>query len=1219
MPPPLPMPLFEFHISRAARERYGVDDTLFSLSGNVVLANLPAVRRLARQVSERRVGLSPPLPELSPGDLNAMGLIDEALHLVAAMYQRERDPRSMSMALESIERELGRDRLDAALRAFVGAFPNSAVHRGQVTASGWLAGETAGTSHRAIALEEMLLLWLGNANPAFHPFRELFDDRELPDREAYAAVIGSLRRWFAERPRYGPFEQPLVDMLRSPALEHPDSLSGQLDYIRRHWGYLLGDFLLRLLTGLDVLGEEARARWMRTHPADWERLKDSGPGAILRFDHADHEPERFSPDRDWMPCVVLIAKSVYVWLDQLSRRHARDIRRLDQIPDEELDRFARWGINGLWLIGVWERSRASQTIKQRCGNPEAAASAYSLLDYVIAHDLGGELALDDLKRRAWARGIRLASDMVPNHMGVDSRWVIEHPDWFLSLSESPFPAYTFHGPDLSNDDRVTIQIDDHYYDRTDAAVVFKRTDRWTGDARFIYHGNDGTSYPWNDTAQLDYLNPRTREAVIQTILHVARQFPIIRFDAAMTLAKRHYQRLWYPEPGTGGAIPSRAEHGLTKAQFDAAMPQEFWREVVDRAAVEAPETLLLAEAFWLMEGYFVRTLGMHRVYNSAFMNMLRDERNANYRSVIKNTLEFDPEILKRYVNFMSNPDERTAVDQFGREDKYFGACTLMVTLPGLPMFGHGQVEGFEERYGMEYRRAYRDEQPDPTLVARHEREIFPLLHRRALFAEVREFRLYDFFTAEGHVNEDVFAYSNRRGDERALVVYHNRWAEAAGWIRTSAGFAVIDAGTRTLHQRSLGDGLGLTPRDGVYCRLRDVAHGLEYLRASRELCERGFYVELGAYQRHVFLDPREVRDSARDPWAGLARELNGRGVPSLDDALDELRRRPLTVPFRELLDAGLLGELAARVPAAQGAPAGAGDAVLVDRLVARVREVLEAARAAGMSRADAASLAARVRERIAALRAPEGTGSGAKGGAAAKAGTAAKAGAVAKAAAPARVAATPGFQPAWGTQRTWAIVVAVETIRALGELAGYRDARAARVGDLAREWRLDRVLREALAAAGLEASAAQQATDIVFALLAHVPAFEDAARRRLSPDRVFAAWLGDEPLRHILGVHTHADIEWFRKESFDDWFGLIAAVADLRPAADAGRLTRGRGRATPSPGRPAKEPAGTTGVWIARLEERARLSGWRTDGLLAASPAVEPPERAPRRSQTAKT
>ena len=157
-----------------------------------------------------------------------------------------------------------------------------------------------------------------------------------------------------------------------------------------------------------------------------------------------------------------------------------------------------------------------------------------------------------------------------------------------------------------------------------------------------------------------------REAVIQTILDVARQFPIIRFDAAMTLAKKHIQRLWYPEPGQGGAIPSRAEsRACRRPPSTPRMPVEFWREVVDRVAAEVPDTLLLAEAFWLMEGYFVRTLGMHRVYNSAFMNMLRDEENADYRLVIKNTLEFDPEILKRYVNFMNNPDEKTAVEQFG--------------------------------------------------------------------------------------------------------------------------------------------------------------------------------------------------------------------------------------------------------------------------------------------------------------------------------------------------------------------------------------------------------------------------------------------------------------------------------------------------------------------------------------------------------------------------
>jgi hypothetical protein len=266
--------------------------------------------------------------------------------------------------------------------------------------------------------------------------------------------------------------------------------------------------------------------------------------------------------------------------------------------------------------------------------------------------------------------------------------------------------------------------------------------------------------PWNDTAQLNYLNPEVRQAVIETILSVARKFPIIRFDAAMTLAKRHYQRLWFPEPGSGGDIPSRSDFGLSKAAFDRAFPQEFWRDVVDRVAAEVPDTLLLAEAFWLMEGYLYAPWEAPG-YNSAFMNMLRDEKNQEYRLVIKNTLEFDPEILKRYVNFMNNPDERTAVDQFGKGDKYFGICMVMATLPGLPMFGHGQIEGFTEKYGMEYRRAYWDEQPDSYLVERHNREIFPLLRRRYIFAEARDFLLFDFFLSEGHVNEDVYAYSNQ--------------------------------------------------------------------------------------------------------------------------------------------------------------------------------------------------------------------------------------------------------------------------------------------------------------------------------------------------------------------------------------------------------------------------------------------------------------------------
>ncbi|HEY4744650.1 MAG TPA: alpha-amylase family glycosyl hydrolase, partial [Desulfuromonadaceae bacterium] len=645
-----------------------------------------------------------------------------------------------------------------------------------------------------------------------------------------------------------------------------------------------------------------------------------GAGGASVFGGYDYpEYERFSPDADWMSNVVMMAKMVYVWLDQLSRQYGRPIDRLDQVPDAELDQLAAWGFTGLWLIGIWERSPASQRIKQLCGNPEAIASAYSLYDYEVATDLGGWEAMANLRERAERRGIRLASDMVPNHTGIYSRWVIQHPDWFVQTDYPPFPTYQFTGEDLSHDPDVCIQVEDGYWTKQDAAVVFRRHDRRDGRTRYIYHGNDGTSIPWNDTAQLNYLIPEVREAVIQTILHVARTFPIIRFDAAMTLAKKHYQRLWFPVRGLGGGIPSRAEHGMSREEFDTLFPVEFWREVVDRVAAEAPGTLLLAEAFWLMEGYFVRTLGMHRVYNSAFMNMLKQEENAKYRQTIGNVLEFNPEVLKRFVNFMNNPDEKTAVEQFGSQGKYFGACVLLATMPGLPMFGHGQIEGFREKYGMEYRRAYWDEQVDAGLVRGHEMWIFPLLRRRWLFSGSENFVLYDFHAGHG-VDENVFAYSNRSGDQRALVLYHNRHAATAGWVRGSVPFSAKgDNGEQALCRTTLGEALGFVNDGPVFYAFRDLTEGLEYLRPGRELWEKGLYAELGEYQFHVFLEFREIRDDGEHSWEALCTHLNGRGVESLEDERKQLRHATLNQVFQALLRCvpdGDAGALAAVVESA---------------------------------------------------------------------------------------------------------------------------------------------------------------------------------------------------------------------------------------------------------------------------------------------------------------
>ncbi|HWP68459.1 MAG TPA: alpha-amylase family glycosyl hydrolase [Rectinemataceae bacterium] len=890
----------EFHIHASIRSSLGVSTALFRTTGNLVIPDFSAARNLAAKIRALGTMNGQDTSKLSAGRLNAMGLIDEILHIVLRIYRERVLPGILGQLASRVSDEIGPVEYKALLKEFCSQFPPREVYQGLTSIDDWLESRsspssgTANVPNKDLAFEELILLKLANENPAFGPFRFLFDDglrpaETTPDsisrKTQYRHAFEAIERASLELPPFGPAGESasLMDLLRMPARAAPDSLESQLLWIREHWGASFDEIGLRILQSLDLIKEEETPRF------------PPGPGPILpyKYSASRNEYEKFTQDKDWMPSLVLVAKNSLVWLHQLSEVYGTKIIRLDQIPDRELDSLAARGINGLWLIGIWQRSPASEKIKRLCGNPEAAASAYSLFDYEIAPELGGWEALDNLRERCLWRGIRLAADMVPNHTGIDSAWVRTRPDLFIGSDHCPFPGYSFNGPDLSGDPSMGIWLEDHYYSKTDAAVVFKRLDRRNGKVRYIYHGNDGTGMAWNDTAQIDFLNPEARDAVRERILHVARHFSIIRFDAAMVLARQHIRRLWYPAPGSGGAIPSRAEHSMGEESFDKAMPHEFWREVVDECAEKAPDTLLLAEAFWMMEGYFTRTLGMHRVYNSAFMNMLKDEKNSLYRLTIRNTQEFDKQILKRFVNFMSNPDEETAIAQFGSGDKYFGVCTMMATMPGLPMFGHGQIEGLTEKYGMEYRRSYRDEKPDEALVARHEREIFPLLRMRKLFAEVDNFCLFDFLSGNHHVDENVFAYSNGLGEQRALVFYNNHWERSSGKIYASCAYSEKNPdGTKHMRTKTLVQALDLDPGPGNYLAAFELKSGLWYIHRCSDLNLEGWQVSLEGYQTLVFTEFSRVHDSDGS-FERLMISLKGKGIADLDEGLEEAARPEL--------------------------------------------------------------------------------------------------------------------------------------------------------------------------------------------------------------------------------------------------------------------------------------------------------------------------------------
>lgn len=908
---------YEFHVLKSARIRYGFEQSLFSITGDLIINTPAQARALAQKINKVKEEAGEFDKRTTPGQVNTLGLLHEIFHYAIRYYEEQENPGVLSRMKKALTERIGKEKFDALCFTFIEEYPPLPVFKKEITAEEYLKRETKGTPNSVIILEEMLLLHLENFNPGFKNIKDLFDNTSLIKKTDYGKFLNESKRYFQQETPFSLENMPLLDAFEKLILASPTDIGAQIRYVEERWKKILPPKIMeKLLKGTDLIREDAKLFIPHgshgTPPVPsfkggkeaLEKLRALWGDRNLTMDEVNlyyHEAEQYTADIDWMPNVIMIAKNAFVWLNQLSKRYKRDIYRLDQIPDEELNRLAYWNINTLWLIGVFERSTASKKIKQFCGNPEAAASAYSLFDYEISHELGGEEAYEKLRDRCFMRGIRLASDMVPNHTGIFSKWIMEHPDYYIQSDQPPFPGYSFAGPDLSENPNVQIRIEDKYYSREDAAVVFQHIDNSTGKVRYIYHGNDGTSMPWNDTAQLNLLLPDVREALIQMIMRVARKFPVIRFDAAMTLTKKHYQRLWFPQPGTGGDIPSRSDYGMSRDEFENHMPVEFWREVVDRINEEMPNTLLLAEAFWLMEGYFVRTLGMHRVYNSAFMHMFMKEDNAKYHDVIRNTIEFDPEILKRYVNFMSNPDEETAANQFGKGDKYFGVCIMMVTMPGLPMFAHGQIEGLTEKYGMEYYKAYYDEHIDDNFVRRHEEEIFPVIKMRHLFSEVNNFQFYDFLDNSGSVNYNVFALSNMYGEERAIVIFNNSYSETTGGIRYSYQKAVKVPGREEKELRSvtLADSLNIRYDYDYYYAFKESRTGKQYLRTGRELHNEGLQLYIGGYQYCVFYDFLELRDQTGE-LDRLHRKLQGKGVSSIESAMMEMHLEPLHYVIMDL-------------------------------------------------------------------------------------------------------------------------------------------------------------------------------------------------------------------------------------------------------------------------------------------------------------------------------
>jgi Alpha amylase, catalytic domain len=374
----------------------------------------------------------------------------------------------------------------------------------------------------------------------------------------------------------------------------------------------------------------------------------------------------------WPGYPTIYEINTWVWLSELGERAGNSVT-LSSVPQAEWDIIAKFGFDGVWLMGVWERSPAGIAIANRNKSllddfkralpdfrpQDNVGSAYCVRRYSVDEHLGGPEGLAVVRTELAKRGIRLVLDFVPNHVALDHPWAGEHPEFFIQGN-----------------------LDDAKNDPVSFAQV---------GGRVFACGRDPYFPAWQDVLQLNAFQPGLRQAAIETVSSIARQCDGIRCDMAMLLLNSIFERTWGNRAGKQPAT-------------------EYWRDLIAAIKRTYPDFLFIAEAYWDLE-WELQQQGFDFCYDKRLYDRLEHDNAESVRLHLCADSAYQAKLLR----FIENHDEPRAAATFSPEKERAAAVT-MATLPGASLFHEGQFEGRKVRPPVFLSRRPA-EPPDPALQA----------------------------------------------------------------------------------------------------------------------------------------------------------------------------------------------------------------------------------------------------------------------------------------------------------------------------------------------------------------------------------------------------------------------------------------------------------------------------------------------------------------------
>ncbi len=314
----------------------------------------------------------------------------------------------------------------------------------------------------------------------------------------------------------------------------------------------------------------------------------------------------------------------------------------------------------------------------------------------------------------------------------------------------------------------------------------------------LAHGRDPYFPGWPDTLQLNYGNPETQEAMIAELLEIARQCDGVRCDMAMLILPEVFERTW--------GIPT----------------QPFWPKAIERVHKQAPGFCFMAEVYWDLE-WTLQQQGFDYTYDKRLYDRLRDSQARPVREHFRAGLDYQ----SRLARFLENHDEPRAAAAFSPE-VHKAAAVITFLSPGLRFFHQGQFEGKKARISPHLCRGP-DEATDEELKAFYDRLLAVLCH-----PAVRNGRwqLLECIPAwEGNWTWDCFV----------AFAWHGQDGE---WLLVAVNYAPNQSQCYVrLPFAKLGNGRW---------RLQDLLGDARYDRDGKGLRSQGLYLDVPAWQYHVF-------------------------------------------------------------------------------------------------------------------------------------------------------------------------------------------------------------------------------------------------------------------------------------------------------------------------------------------------------------------------------